>query len=246
MTPVGAGFKPAPWGSNPAPGRVAPLREREAAKLAPTTTTSASEFPAAHRRRPAVRRLRALRRVHPEIRAGLAHLRRPAQPGLPSRTCCAPWPPPTSPLLARLAFDRLAALPYAALPIATAISLQAGWPLIYPRKEAKDYGTRAEIEGEFHPGETAVVIDDLATTGASKFEAIAKLTAAGLLVRDVVVLIDRQSGAAAALAAAGLRLHAVFTLTALLDHWQRTAQVPAAQIEAARAFIAARSRSSDD
>jgi uridine monophosphate synthetase len=141
------------------------------------------------------------------------------------------------PLLTPLAFHRLAALPYAALPIATAISLQAGWPLIYPRKESKDYGTRAEIEGEFAPGETAVVIDDLATTGASKFEAIAKLTAAGLLVRDVVVLIDRQSGASAALSSAGLRLHSVLTLSALLDHWQRTAQVPTPQLEAARGFI---------
>jgi uridine monophosphate synthetase len=142
-------------------------------------------------------------------------------------------------LLSGLRFDRLAALPYAALPIATAVSLQAGWPMIYPRKEVKSYGTLAEIEGEFHPGETAVVIDDLATTGASKFEAIEKLTSAGLRVQDVAVLIDRQSGAAQALAAAGLRLHAVFTLTQLLDYWQRTEQVPAAQIQAAREFIAA-------
>ena len=44
------------------------------------------------------------------------------------------------------------------------------------------------------------MIDDLATTGGSKFEAIEKLAAAGLLVSDVVVLIDRQSGAAQALA----------------------------------------------
>ena len=77
-------------------------------------------------------------------------------------------------LLHGLRFDRLAALPYAALPIATAISLAGGWPMIYPRKEAKSYGTGAEIEGGFAAGERAVVIDDLATTGGSKFEAIEK------------------------------------------------------------------------
>jgi uridine monophosphate synthetase len=141
------------------------------------------------------------------------------------------------PLLAQLTFDRLAALPYAALPIATAISLQNGCPLLYPRKEVKDYGTRAEIEGEYHSGETAVVIDDLATTGSSKFEAIEKLSAAGLIVRDVVVLVDRQSGASEALAEAGLRLHAVFTLNALLAEWERSGQVPPGQIEAAREFL---------
>jgi len=141
------------------------------------------------------------------------------------------------PLLARLQFDRLAALPYAALPIATAISLQSGWPLFYPRKEAKEYGTKAEIEGEYHPGETAVVIDDLATTGGSKFEAIDKLTAAGLVVRDVVVLVDRQSGASESLSKAGFRLHAVLTLRGLLDHWERTGRVPAEQIAAAREFL---------
>lgn len=141
------------------------------------------------------------------------------------------------PLLSELTFDRLAALPYAALPIGTVVSLQCGKPMIYPRKEAKEYGTRAEIEGEFHPGERAVVIDDLATTGGSKFEAIEKLTAAGLVVEDVVVLIDRQSGAAEALAQSGFRLHAVLTLTALLDYWEATRRIPSEQIAAARDFI---------
>ena len=140
-------------------------------------------------------------------------------------------------LLRDLRFDRLAALPYAALPIATAISLAGGWPMIYPRKEAKSYGTGAEIEGGFVAGERAAVIDDLATTGGSKFEAIEKLAAAGLKIEDVIVLVDRQSGAAEALAAAGYRLHAVMTLTQMLDHWTHTGRVPAEQIAATRAFL---------
>jgi uridine monophosphate synthetase len=141
------------------------------------------------------------------------------------------------PLLAHLEFDRVAALPYAALPIAAVIAIQSCTPFIYPRKEVKDYGTRAEIEGEFHAGETVVVVDDLATTGGSKFEAIEKLVSVGLQVRDVVVLVDRQSGASEALAQAGMRLHAVFTLTALLDYWEETHQVPETQIDAVRVFL---------
>jgi uridine monophosphate synthetase len=142
------------------------------------------------------------------------------------------------PILKELKFDRLAALPYAALPIATAISLQTGWPVIYPRKEVKTYGTKAEIEGFYKPGERVVVIDDLATTGGSKFEAIEKLTSAGLIVEDVAVLIDRQSGAKEALETAGFNLLAALTLTGLLDHWEATERIPAEQINAVREFLA--------
>jgi uridine monophosphate synthetase len=144
------------------------------------------------------------------------------------------------PILRDLAFDRLAGLPYAALPIATAISLQGAWPMLYPRKEAKEYGTRAAIEGAFNPAEQVVVIDDLATTGGSKFEAIQKLTGAGLRVHDVVVLIDRQSGAAESLQAAGYRMHAVFTLTQLLDYWEAAGRIPAEQVSEVRRFLEGR------
>jgi len=141
------------------------------------------------------------------------------------------------PILNQLDFSRIAGLPYAAIPIATAISLQGGWPMIYPRKEIKTYGTKAEIEGLYTTDEQVVVIDDLATTGGSKFEAIDKLIAAGLKVKDVVVLIDRQSGAREALMEAGYQMHSIFTLTELLDHWERTGKVPANQIQTAREFI---------
>ncbi len=140
-------------------------------------------------------------------------------------------------LLATLEFSRLAGLPYAAIPIATAISLAGNYPMIYPRKEVKAYGTKAEIEGEYHAGETVVVIDDLATTGGSKFEAIQKLTGAGLAVKDVVVLVDRQSGAKESLAEAGYTLHAVLTISEMLDYWEKTGKVGKDKIEATRKFL---------
>jgi uridine monophosphate synthetase len=141
------------------------------------------------------------------------------------------------PILQDLEFQRIAGLPYAALPIATAVSLLGNYPLIYPRKEAKEYGTRAEIEGEYHAGETVAVIDDLATTGGSKFEAIDKLSAAGLKVRDVIVLVDRQSGAKEALEQAGYRLHAVLTISGLLDYWEKTGKVNPEMVAATRTFL---------
>lgn len=142
------------------------------------------------------------------------------------------------PIVSSLQFSRLAGLPYAAIPIATAISLAGNYPMIYPRKEVKTYGTKAEIEGEYHAGETVLVIDDLATTGGSKFEAIEKLTGAGLVVKDIVVLVDRQSGAKESLAQAGYALHAVLTISQLLDYWERTGKVEKDKIEDTRVFLA--------
>ena len=95
----------------------------------------------------------------------------------------------------------------------------------------------AEIEGDFHAGETALVIDDLATTGGSKFEAIEKLTGAGLVVKDVVVLVDRQSGAKESLAQAGYSMHAVLTIGQLLEYWEENGKVGKDKIEETRKFL---------
>ncbi len=141
------------------------------------------------------------------------------------------------PLLSNLQFSRIAGLPYAAIPIATAISLAGNYPMIYPRKEVKEYGTKAEIEGEYHAGETVVVIDDLATTGGSKFEAIEKLTGAGLIVKDVVVLVDRQSGAKESLEKAGYSLHAVLTISQMLDYWEKNGKIGKDKVEETRKFL---------
>jgi len=141
------------------------------------------------------------------------------------------------PILSTLQFSRIAGLPYAAIPIATAISLAGDYPMIYPRKEVKTYGTKAEIEGEYRAGETVVVIDDLATTGGSKFEAIEKLTGVGLVVKDVVVLVDRQSGAKESLAQTGYSLHAVLTIGQLLDYWEEMGKVESGKIEETRKFL---------
>jgi len=140
-------------------------------------------------------------------------------------------------ILRNLEFDHLAALPYAAMPITSAISLQTGWPMIYPRKEVKEYGTKVQIEGIFVAGEQAVVIDDLISTGGSKFEGIAKLESGGLKVTDIVVLIDRSPDGGAELQDRGYKLHAVLTIDDLLDYYEQTATVPIEKITEVREFL---------
>lgn len=120
-------------------------------------------------------------------------------------------------LLDGISFDLLAAYPYAALPIGVAISLQMDRPLIYPRKEAKAHGTGRQIEGRWEAGQTAVVVEDLITSGDSILQAVAALKAEDVHVRDAVVLIDREQGGRENLEEQGYRLHAVMTLNRLLS-----------------------------
>ena len=117
----------------------------------------------------------------------------------------------------RLRFDRIGGIPYAGLPISVAMSLVAQQPLIYPRKETKDYGTKKMIEGEFNKGETVLVVDDVITSGGAKLEAIEQLRAVGLRVEDVLVVIDRSRPGGSAIEEAGLRLHSVIKVLPLLE-----------------------------
>lgn len=140
-------------------------------------------------------------------------------------------------LLSSLEFQRLAAIPYAALPIGTAVALLANRPLIYPRREAKGYGTQRLIEGAWSAGEQVVVLDDLITTGASKLEAIRPLQEAGLVVRDIVVLIDREQGGRQAMEAAGHRVHAVLGMRRILGSLFRQGRISEAQRAEVEAFL---------
>ncbi len=111
-------------------------------------------------------------------------------------------------LLRSLPCDRIAGIPVAALPLATAASLETGIPLIYPRMSAKGHGTGNPVEGIYRPGERVVLLDDLITTGQSKVEAAAVLKEAGLIVTDLVVLLERGAEGGRELEAAGITLHA--------------------------------------
>ena len=118
--------------------------------------------------------------------------------------------------LKTLTFDRIAATPLAGLPIGTAICLDMNLPLIYPRKTVKGYGTGKQIEGQWEIGQTAVVVDDLITSGDSLLKGITFLKAAGLRVNEAVVLIDREQGGREALEEQGYRLHSLMTIGQLL------------------------------
>ena len=122
--------------------------------------------------------------------------------------------------------DRIAGIPYAALPIGMAVSLASGVPLIYNRKESKSHGLGKDIEGLWQPGERVVIIEDVITTGGSIVSSVELFRAAGLVVEDAVVLLDRQQGGVENLANAGIRVHSVLELGDVLDLLAKTGHIP--------------------
>ena len=132
-------------------------------------------------------------------------------------------------ILRQLSFDLIAATPLAGLPIGTAISLDMDLPLVYPRRTAKGYGTGKQIEGQWQVGQTAVVVDDLITSGDSLLQGIAFLKAAGLRVTDAVVLIDRQQSGRKNMEARGYNLHSALSLAHLLSILEKHQRISSQQ-----------------
>lgn len=115
-------------------------------------------------------------------------------------------------------FSVVAGVPVGGLLLASAYSLETNIPLIYARSRPEGTGNRG-IEGHFTSGDTALVIDDLITRGSSILETAALLEENGLKVKDIIVLIDREHGAAERLRRHGYNLISILKLDVMLTHY---------------------------
>jgi uridine monophosphate synthetase len=143
-------------------------------------------------------------------------------------------------VLGRLAYDHVGAVPYGALPLATAVALDRSKSLVWPRRESKEHGTGARVEGEWRAGDRVVLVDDVVTSGASAMEAAGLVRDAGLVVEHLVVLIERDPGARSALADAGITLHAITTLESLVEDLGASGAIGEDERRTVAAFLAGR------
>jgi orotate phosphoribosyltransferase len=117
-----------------------------------------------------------------------------------------------APDAARIAGPELGAVVFAA-----AASLASGLPFVIVRKAAKGYGTEQRLEGAFDPGERVYLVEDVVTSGGDAADAVKTLRAAGLECDAAVCVVDREEGAAEALAGLGVALKPLFLATELIE-----------------------------
>ena len=115
-------------------------------------------------------------------------------------------------------FAVVAGVPVGGLLLATAFSLETNIPMIYARVRPEGTGKRG-IEGRFNMGDTALIIDDLITRGSSVLETAELLEENWLLVKDVIVLVDREHGATERLRRKGFNLISILKLDVMLNHY---------------------------
>ena len=68
------------------------------------------------------------------------------------------------------------------------VAQELGKPFVYVRSEQKGHGLTNQIEGEIHPGQSVVVVEDLVSTGKSSLVAVRALRAKGCVVKGMVAV----------------------------------------------------------
>ena len=107
--------------------------------------------------------------------------------------------------------DKVAGPALGAVPIATAVSLTSGIPMLMIRKSKKGYGTSKLIEGELKQDDRVVVVEDVTTTGNSLLKAVEAVKDSGGLVVRALVAVDREEGARENLLKKGVKLEPLVT-----------------------------------
>lgn len=113
--------------------------------------------------------------------------------------------------------DTVCGVPYTAIPIASVFSTCYDIPMILKRKEAKDYGTKRLVEGAFKTGDSCLLLEDVVCSGTSIKDTADALRKEGLIVRDCVVIVDKQQGGIANLKKMGLNLYSLFSIETIFN-----------------------------
>lgn len=114
--------------------------------------------------------------------------------------------------------DRVASVPTAGIPFASALAYELEIPFLYVRKEPRIHGRERRVEGMLGPGDRVLLVDEMATTGKSTGEAADVIRAEGGIVENALVVLDREEGASGNLKQKGVRLFSLTKMSVLSKH----------------------------
>jgi orotate phosphoribosyltransferase len=134
-------------------------------------------------------------------------------------------------------FDVIAGVPTAGLAFSSPVALQLEKPMIYVRKEEKDYGRKKRIEGTLNLGSKVLVMDDLITTGHSIMGAVDAIREEGGEVKNVAVLIDRLEGGKSNLKKAGVTLRPLTDILELVRTLHERDEISEEEMKAIKAQV---------
>lgn len=106
-------------------------------------------------------------------------------------------------LIAKIILEKIKGLKVGAIggltlgadPITSSVVALSDIPGFIVRKKEKEHGTKQKIEGIIEPGYNVVIVEDVATTGASALQAIEAVETFGAKVVKVISVVDREEGA---------------------------------------------------
>ncbi|KAF5302082.1 hypothetical protein FQR65_LT08632 [Abscondita terminalis] len=128
-------------------------------------------------------------------------------------------------------FDIICGVPYAALPLASALSVKLNVPMVMRRKEAKGYGLKKMIEGVYNKGDRCLIIEDVVTSGSSILETVKDLNNVGINCAHTVVLVDREQGGIINLQQEGIEMCSLLNMTNLLKYLREAGEIDDALVE---------------
>jgi orotate phosphoribosyltransferase len=137
------------------------------------------------------------------------------------------------------ALDAVAGGETAGIPYAAWISEAVSLPMLYVRKQPKGFGRNAQIEGDLAEGSRVLLVEDMATDGASKLNFVNALRKAGATVNDafVVFFYDIFKGALDSLGAEGITMHYLATWRDVLRVAAEQKSFPDSAIAEVRKFL---------
>ena len=134
--------------------------------------------------------------------------------------------------------DKLASIELKGALLLASIGCRTGLPCTVVRKEEKTYGATGRIAGaDVSKGEHILFFDDVVSEGLSKLEGIKPIEQLGATVENIVIVVDREQGGRQNLENEGYKVHALASISELVNSLFQCKRISKQQTDAVLSYI---------